>query len=57
MKYLFYLFALLLAQVATAQPSTNRTALIIGVAQYGYPGISALNGVNIDMVSATKIAN
>ena len=57
MKYLFWLSALLLAQVATAQPSTNRTALIIGVAQYGYPGISALNGVNIDMVSATKIAN
>ena len=57
MKYVFWLSALLLAQVATAQPSTNRTALIIGVAQYGYPGISALNGVNIDMVSATKIAN
>ena len=57
MKYVLFLSALLLAQVATAQPSTNRTALIIGVAQYGYPGISALNGVNIDMVSATKIAN
>jgi hypothetical protein len=57
MKYVFWLTALLLAQIASAQPSTNRTALIIGVAQYGYPGPSALDGVNIDMVSAAKIAN
>ena len=57
MKYVFWLIALLLAQIASAQPSTNRTALIIGVAQYGYSGPSALNGVNFDMVSATKIAN
>ncbi len=57
MKHAIWLTALLLTQVASAQQGANRSALIIGVAQYGYPGISALNGVNIDMGSATKIAN
>ena len=57
MKYVFWLSILLLSQAASAQPSNTRTALIIGVAQYGYPGLSALDGVNIDMVSTAKIAN
>jgi hypothetical protein len=55
MKY-FYLFAaLFFAHTASAQ--TNRTALIIGVGEYGYAGVPALDGVQYDMVSAKKIAN
>ena len=57
MKHAIWLTALLLTQVASAQQGANRSALIIGVAQYGYAGPSVLEGVNVDMVSATKIAN
>ena len=57
MKHVIWLTALLLTQVASAQQGANRSALIIGVAQYGYAGPSVLEGVNVDMVSATKIAN
>ena len=47
---------LLVAQVVAAQPSTNRSALIIGVGEYGYTGATPLAGVKHDMVSAAKIA-
>ena len=57
MKHAIWLTALLLSQVASAQQGANRSALIIGVAQYGYAGPSVLEGVNVDMVSATKSAN
>ena len=57
MRYMYLLPLLLIAQFVSAQSSNNRTALIIGVSQYGYPGPSVLNGVNFDMDSATKIAN
>ena len=47
---------LLVAQAVTAQPSSNRSALIIGVGEYGYSGVTPLVGVKHDMVSAAKIA-
>ena len=47
---------LLVAQAVTAQPSSNRSALIIGVGEYGYSGATPLAGVTHDMVSAAKIA-
>ena len=47
---------LLVAQVVAAQPSSNRSALIIGVGEYGYSGATPLAGVKHDMVSAAKIA-
>ena len=47
---------LLLAQAVAAQPSSNRSALIIGVGEYGYSGATPLAGVKHDMVSAAKIA-
>jgi len=47
---------LLLAQAVSAQPSSNRSALIIGVGEYGYSGATPLTGVKHDMVSAAKIA-
>jgi len=58
MKLNIYLIAsiLLVAQVVAAQPSTNRSALIIGVGEYGYSGATPLAGVKHDMVSAAKIA-
>ena len=55
MKYVYLLAALLFSQTASAQ--TNRTALIIGVGEYGYAGAPPLDGVKYDMVSAQKIAN
>ena len=55
MKYACLLFASLVALAATAQ--TNRTALIIGVGDYGYAGAPPLDGVKYDMFSAQKIAN
>ena len=57
MKHAIWLTAIFLSQFASAQQGANRSALIIGVSQYGYAGPSALEGVNVDMVSATKIAN
>ena len=47
---------LLVAQAVTAQPSSSRSALIIGVGEYGYSGVTPLVGVKHDMVSAAKIA-
>lgn len=47
---------LLVAQAVAAQPSSNRSALIIGVGEYGYSGVTPLAGVKHDMVSAAKIA-
>jgi hypothetical protein len=46
---------LLVAQVVSAQ-SSNRSALIIGVGEYGYSGVTPLAGVKHDMVSAARIA-
>lgn len=54
MKYANLLFALFFALSASAQ--SNRTALIIGVGEYGYAGAAPLAGVKHDMTSATKIA-
>jgi hypothetical protein len=58
MKLHIYLIAsiLLLSQAVAAQPSSNRSALIIGVGEYGYSGATPLAGVKHDMVSAAKIA-
>ena len=58
MKLHIYLIAaiLLVAQAVSAQPSSNRSALIIGVGEYGYSGATTLEGVKHDMVSAAKIA-
>ena len=47
---------LLAAQVVEAQSSSNRSALIIGVGEYGYSGATPLAGVKHDMASAAKIA-
>jgi hypothetical protein len=47
---------LLMAQAASSQPSSSRSALIIGVGEYGYSGATPLAGVKHDMVSAAKIA-
>jgi hypothetical protein len=40
----------------SAQTTSNRSALIIGVGEYGYSGATPLAGVKHDMVSAAKIA-
>jgi hypothetical protein len=53
----FLLSMLLAANVALAQPSSSRSALIIGVGEYGYSGATTLHGVKHDMVSAAKIAS
>ena len=56
MKNFWLLAALMSAQMACAQATSNRTALIIGVGEYGYTGPSSLLGVKHDMASASKIA-
>ena len=56
MKFLWLIPSIFAAQAAFAQPASNRTALIIGVGEYGYAGANALDGVQYDMVSAAKIA-
>jgi hypothetical protein len=58
MKFQIALITLILlfAQAVAAQPSPNRSALIIGVGEYGYSGAIPLAGVKHDMVSAAKIA-
>jgi hypothetical protein len=53
----FLLPMLLAANVALSQPSSSRSALIIGVGEYGYSGATPLHGVKHDMVSAAKIAS
>ena len=58
MRNAFWLLPVLFAvQASWAQPVSNRTALIIGVGQYGVAGADPLDGVKYDMISATKIAN
>jgi hypothetical protein len=59
MKFIItFLFQMLLAaNIALAQPSSYRSALIIGVGEYGYSGATPLHGVKHDMVSAAKIAS
>jgi hypothetical protein len=58
MKLHIYLIALILlvAQAVAAQSSSNRSALIIGIGEYGNAGATTLEGVKHDMVSAAKIA-
>ncbi len=56
MKNFWLLTILMSAQMACAQATSNRTALIIGVGEYGYTGPSSLLGVKHDMASASKIA-
>lgn len=56
MKHFWLLTALMSAHMACAQAASNRTALIIGVGEYGYTGPSSLLGVKHDMASASKIA-
>ena len=46
-----------MAQLAMAQSTPNRSALIVGVGEYGYSGAVPLDGVKHDMVSAAKIAS
>lgn len=48
---------LLVTQAVSAQSTSNRSALIIGVGEYGYSGATPLAGVKHDMVSAAKIAS
>jgi len=59
MKLIFtFLFQMLLVgNVALAQSASYRSALIIGVGEYGYSGATPLHGVKHDMVSAAKIAS
>ena len=47
---------LLIANAVSAQKTSDRSALIIGVGEYGYSGATPLAGVKHDMVSAAKIA-
>ena len=52
MRNAFWLLpALFAVQASWAQPVSNRTALIIGVGQYGVAGADPLDGVKYDMVS------
>ena len=55
--------ALLAATFCAMQPAlaqdtsaNNRTALIIGIGEYGYSGVTSLTGVPYDMTSAQRIA-
>jgi hypothetical protein len=57
MRSLLALIAILVAQSVFAQPTSNRTALIIGISEYAVPGATLLDGVRFDMASSTKIAN
>jgi len=44
------------ASTLHAESGSQRSALIIGISEYGYPGPSLLKGVPKDMESATKMA-
>jgi hypothetical protein len=57
MRSLLALIAVLVSQTAFAQPTSNRTALIIGISEYAVAGATVLDGVRFDMASSTKIAN
>ena len=56
MKIAYLIFAICFSQTLWAQTS-SRTALIIGVGEYGYSGATPLDGVKHDMNSASKIAS
>lgn len=57
MRSLLALIAILVSQTVFAQPTSNRTALIIGISEYAVAGATVLDGVRFDMASSTKIAN
>ena len=57
MRSLLALIAVLVSQTVFAQPTSNRTALIIGISEYAVAGATVLDGVRFDMASSTKIAN
>ena len=57
MKSLLALIAALFSQAVFAQPTSNRTALIIGISEYAVAGATVLDGVRFDMASSAKIAN
>jgi len=57
MRFLLALIAVLVSQTVCAQPTSNRTALIIGISEYAVAGATVLDGVRFDMASSTKIAN
>jgi len=53
---LIFVSALMLGLNASAELNNHRSALIIGISEYGYADVSRLDGVAKDMESATKIA-
>lgn len=57
MRSLLALIAVLVAQTVFAQPTSTRSALIIGISEYAVAGATVLDGVRFDMASSTKIAN
>ena len=42
--------------LAQDEATQNRTALLIGIGEYGYSGVPSLSGVTYDMTSAQRIA-
>lgn len=56
LRQLFFASMVFASQIATAQSFANRSALIIGVSEYGFSGPGQLLGVKHDMQSASKIA-
>ena len=57
MRSLLALIAVLVSQTVFAQPTSTRSALIIGISEYAVAGATVLDGVRFDMASSTKIAN
>ena len=57
MRSLLAFIAVLVAQTVFAQPTSTRSALIIGISEYAVAGATVLDGVRFDMASSTKIAN
>lgn len=55
-NFLFFLILNLLAWASHAEVAAQRSALIIGISEYGYSEASSLKGVEKDMESATRIA-
>jgi uncharacterized caspase-like protein len=53
---LIFFIVILFLQSGYAQSAGKRTALIIGVGEYGYAGAAPLDGVKYDMSSAANIA-
>lgn len=54
---LTFFIVILFLQSGYAQSAGKRTALIIGVGEYGYAGAAPLDGVKYDMSSAANIAS